>query len=37
MFLKTDDNYDLACNATFDVLAGRGMCVFMPGRAETQW
>lgn len=33
-FLKTGDNYELACNATFDVPTGSGMCVFMPRRAE---
>lgn len=33
-FLKTGDNYKLAWNVTFDVLARSGTCVFMPGRAE---
>lgn len=33
-FLNTGDDYELACNATFDVLAGIKMCVFMPGHAK---
>lgn len=33
-FLKTGDNYEPACNATFDVPAGSGTCVFMPRCAE---